>query len=199
MQGVQRPGPRECRDADDLSDAPRAVVLVGEAAKDHDHIEALLSADVIVILLPKLETMHALLTPERRQGRASPSSRAVEAVGNLRVDLTEHRVLLGERELPVTERELAILATLCEEPGRARSFAELAEPGGRAWLGDTERVHAAIRRLRKKLAKAGVRATIESVRGYGFRILGRSIDPSPVIRGGSGPLPDEVPAAQRGE
>jgi hypothetical protein len=106
-------------------------------------------------------------------------------------------VLLGQRELPVTERELAILARLCEEPGRARSFAELAEPEGRDWLGDTERVHAAIRRLRRKLAEARVQATIESVRGYGFRIVGRSVDPPPVIRGGSGPLPEEVMATNR--
>jgi hypothetical protein len=79
-------------------------------------------------------------------------------------------VLWGDRELPVTERELAILAVLSEESGRARTFAELAGPGGDKWL-DKERVRSAIRRLRRKLKVAGAEARIESARGYGFRLV----------------------------
>jgi DNA-binding response OmpR family regulator len=172
MHPAQGTGSRQHRTADDLTDAQRAFVLVGEAAKDRDRIDALLSANVMVILLPSLETTNSLLGLGPKGGRAPPPSHAAARVGNLQVDLTEHRVLFGQREIPITERELAMLAILCQEPRRARSFAELAEPGGRDWLGDTERVHAAVRRLRKKLAEAGVRARIESVRGYGFRIVG---------------------------
>jgi two-component system response regulator MtrA len=171
--------PREDQDVGDLTEAPRAVVFVGEAARDHERIDALLSANLTVILLPSLETMHSLLTPGDQRGRAPPSSQPIAMVGNLRIELMEHRVLWGQRELPVSERELAILATLCDDPGRARTFAELAEPGGRGWLGDTERVHSAVKRLRKKLARAGVEATIESVRGYGFRLGRGSMDPRP--------------------
>lgn len=184
---MHRPDGRpEDRNASDLVDAPRAVVLVGEAARDHDRIDALLLANVMVILLPGLETMHSLITPGGERDSAPPSTRAVATVGDLRIDLTEHRVLLGERVLSVSERELAILAILCREPGRARTFAELAEPAGKAWLGDTERVHSAVKRLRKKLTSAGVEATIESIRGYGFRIVGRSIDPRLQATPGSG-------------
>lgn len=189
MHRAQGAGAREGRDAGNQTDAPRAVVLVGAVAKDHERIDALLSADVIVILLPSLGTVHSLITPGDERGRAAPSSHPTSTVANLRVDLTQRRVLLGGRELPVSERELAILATLCDEPGRARTFAELAEPGGRRWLGDTERVHSAVKRLRKKLARAGVEATIQSVRGYGFRLVSRSIDPPPTtISGGREPL-----------
>jgi DNA-binding winged helix-turn-helix (wHTH) protein len=172
--------PGESRTVDDLTDVPRAVVLVGDAAKDHNRIDTLLSAKMMVILVPSLETMHSLVTPERKQGRTPPPSHAAPSIADLRVDLLEHRVLLGRRQLSVSERELAMLATLCEQPGRARSFAELAEPEGKAaWLGDTGRVHAAIRRIRRKLTEAGVLATIESVRGYGFRIVDRSVDARP--------------------
>lgn len=126
----------------------------------------------MVILLPSLETLDYLVTPGHAPGNAASLSDSSTTVGNLLIDLTEHRVLMGQLELPISERELAILAALCEEPGRARTFAELATatPGDGAWLGDTELVHSAIKRLRRKLAKAGAEAIIESVRGYGFRL-----------------------------
>jgi len=161
----------------------QAVVLVGDVARDHQRIEELLSANVIIILVPSLEAAHSFLS--LREGGTQAPSPSIPTVGNLRIDLTEHRVLWGQRELPVSEHELAILAILSEEPGRARTFAELAEAEGGKWLGDTERVHAAIKRIRRKLARTGVEARIESVRGYGFRLVTGLAEPPPTISGGS--------------
>ena len=122
-----------------------AVVLVGEAARDHRNIDALLSVNVVIILVPSLQSAHSLFPPgEERPQASAPAS---TTVGNLRIDLTEHRVLWGRRELRLSERELAMLATLSEQPGRACTFAELAEPEGGKWLGDTEGVHSAIKRV----------------------------------------------------
>ncbi|MGH9195572.1 MAG: winged helix-turn-helix domain-containing protein [Acidimicrobiia bacterium] len=167
----------------DLTRAQSAVVLVGEVARDHQRIDALLSSNVIVILLPSLQTPDSLLPGEdRTRAAVSPTPSA----GGLRIDVTKHRVLWGPRELPVSDRELAMLATLSAEPGRARTFAELDEPEGGKWLGDTERVHSAVKRLRKKLADAGSDARIESVRGYGFRLVTGASDPPEIISGGSG-------------
>lgn len=154
-----------------------AVVLVGEAARDYKRVDALLSANVMVILLPSLQTAQSLFAPEATRPSVPPNPTA----GDLSVDLTAHRVLWEERELAVSERELAILALLSEEPGRARAFAELAEPQGGRWLGDTDRVRSAIRRLRKKLSIAGAEARIESVRGYGFRLVTGVDDPPPSV------------------
>jgi DNA-binding winged helix-turn-helix (wHTH) protein len=151
-----------------------AVVLVGDAARDHQRIDDLLAVDAIVILVPSLQTVTSLLPGGGSIAPVMAPSGA--SVGELRVDLTQHRVLWGEHELWVTERELAILALLSEEPGRARTFGELAEPEGDRWLGDTERVRSAVRRLRRKLARAGADARIESVRGYGFRLVNSSVD-----------------------
>lgn len=186
---------REDRDADELADAPRAVILIGDAARDHDHVDALLAANAMVILLPSLETMHSVLALRGRRGGDPTPTHRTAAAGNLRLDLTEHRVLLGERQLPVSERELAMLATLSEQPGKARTFAELAAKGGE-WFGDVDSVHSAIKRLRRKLARASVEARIESVRGYGFRLVTRSTDPPLGISGGSTSLTDRATASR---
>jgi hypothetical protein len=154
---------------------------VGEVARDHQRIDALLSANVIVILLPSLQTADSLLAGEDRTRAAVPPT---PSAGGLRIDVTKHRVLWGPRELPVSDRELAMLATLSAEPGRARTFAELDQPEGGRWLGDTERVHSAVKRLRKKLTDAGSDARVESVRGYGFRLITGESDPPE--SGGSG-------------
>src|SRR5581483_6438435 len=118
----------------------------------------LLAANAMVILLPSLETMHSVLALRGRRGGDPTPTHRTAAAGNLRLDLTEH--------------ELAMLATLSEQPGKARTFAELAAKGGE-WFGDVDSVHSAIKRLRRKLARAGVEARIESVRGYGFRLVTR--------------------------
>jgi hypothetical protein len=177
MEQVQ--GATSDRDANpsELPQPQSAVVLVGEAARDYRRVDALLSANVMVILLPSLETAQSLFASEA-PGPAVPPNVTVD---ELSVDLTSHRVLWGERELPVSERELAMLALLSEEPGRARTFAELAEPEGGRWLGDTDRVRSAIRRLRRKLSIAGADARIESVRGYGFRLITGADDPPPSL------------------
>jgi len=147
-----------------------AIVLVGQAARDYRRVDAALSANAIVILLPSLQTAPGLVPPE--MSRAASPSTAI--AGNLLIDLTGRRVLLGKNELRLSVRELAILAVLSEEPRRARTFAELGEPEGGTWVGDNERVRSSIKRLRKKLDAAGADVRIESIRGYGFRLVGPS-------------------------
>jgi hypothetical protein len=106
----------------------QVVVLVGDVARDQQRIDELLAANVIVIMIPSLETATSVLS--RGETRTQVGSPSTASVGILRVDLTEHRVLFGGLELPVSQHELAILALLSEEPGRARTFAELAEAEG---------------------------------------------------------------------
>jgi DNA-binding response OmpR family regulator len=115
---------------------------VGEAARDYQHLDALLSAGVIVVLLPG---------PQGNVPRPPGVEPAPSAIGTLKVDLGSHRVFLGDREVRVSEGELRILGLLSSRPGSALSFAELAAPEGQAWLGDKEGVRSAIKRLRKKL------------------------------------------------
>lgn len=143
-----------------------AIILVGQAARDHERVDAALTANVVVILIPSLQTASDAMSVERSRATTPRTS----AAGNLLIDLTARRVFLGGRELPLTGRELAILAVLTEEPGRARTFAELAGAESGTWSQDKERVRSAVKRLRKKLAGASADARIEPVRGYGFRL-----------------------------
>jgi DNA-binding winged helix-turn-helix (wHTH) protein len=201
MHQARGAGSANDQESIDRPNGQQAVALVGDAARNHGRIDALLSGGVMVILLPSLETLDSLVAPGHVPGKAASSSDSATTVGNLLIDLTEHRVQMGQLELRISERELAILAALCKEPGRARTFAELATatPGDGAWLGDTELVHSAVKRLRRKLAKAGAEDIIESVRGYGFRLASPSAHPSslPTTEAGSSPPSGKVPGSSK--
>ncbi len=150
------------------------VVLVGEETRDFARLDSLLSRNVIVTLIPHPEAASPVFTacdPQQQQA----SRDAYQMFDALRIDLNAHRVLWGAREILVTETDLRMLAILSQVPGRACSFAQLAESGGPGWLGDKERIHSAIKRLRFRLQSSGARVTIESVRGFGFRLVSASL------------------------
>lgn len=99
----------------------RVVVLVGDAAHDQPRVATLLSDNIVVILIPSLES-----EPSPSEGGVPASqspSRAIITFEELEVDLTKHRVRWGTRDLQLTERELGLLVTLSTDPGRAPSFA----------------------------------------------------------------------------
>ena len=149
---------------------PGVVLLVGKSLAHLGHVRALLSAGSVVVLAPTAEAARRWLNEAmetRRRGRAD----ATIQVHDLEIDSLGHRVRWQGRPVRLTELELQILTALAEEPGRAWSFRELL---GRAWGaadgGDTEVVRSAMKRLRKKLAGAGVTVEIESVWGLGYRL-----------------------------
>lgn len=105
----------------------------------------------------------------RLQPAAAPTSTTVEHAG-LRLDLVRHRCHVGEHELVLTVTEFELLRVLLSAPGRVFERAQLID---RAYGDDhhvTERtVDSHVRRLRKKLADAGV-DPIETVYGLGYRL-----------------------------
>ncbi len=94
----------------------------------------------------------------------------VVRVGALQLDLERHRCELNGGELVLTVTEFELLHALMGAPGRVLSRSQLIE---RAYDGDhhvTERtVDSHVRRLRKKLADAGI-DPIETVYGVGYRL-----------------------------
>lgn len=76
----------------------------------------------------------------------------------------------GTVEVSLTPLEFALLRLLIAEVGRVWRFDELVH---RVWrtehIGDASQVHAVVKRLRAKLAKAHAPIAIEAVRGVGFR------------------------------
>jgi hypothetical protein len=94
--------------------------------------------------------------------------------GPLLVDLAGREVTALGRRVYLSAREFDLLATLALEAGRVWSFAELT---ARVWqlpyLGDSDPVTSAVKRLRKRLAPVRD-VEVASVRGVGYRLKVRS-------------------------
>lgn len=160
---------------------PRAVALTTDWISDVDELNKLLGEGVIVLLTPSANPVALHLAPAHLAPAPLPSGQLADPasqdmpdivrVGQLEIDLGGHRVRWQGSCLDLSEREIAMLACLGQEVGRACSFADLFK---RAWGSscgiDALVIHSAVQRIRRKFAAAGVPVTIESVRGYGFRI-----------------------------
>ncbi|GAA4713730.1 Transcriptional regulatory protein, C terminal [Promicromonospora umidemergens] len=90
--------------------------------------------------------------------------------GPLLVDLAGREVTALGRRVYLSAREFDLLATLALEAGRVWSFAELT---ARVWqlpyLGDSDPVTSAVKRLRKRLSPVRD-VEVASVRGVGYRL-----------------------------
>jgi two-component system response regulator MprA len=92
-------------------------------------------------------------------------------VGGLRLDSVEHAALHGDARATLTPIEFRLLSALLSRPGevvRRRALAAAGWPNGSPVLDNT--LDACVSRLRRKLATLGPTATIETVRGTGYRI-----------------------------
>jgi len=116
-----------------------------------------------------LARIHAL---GRRGGVALAS---VLELGDLRVDPVAHRAWRGAAEIDLSAREFLVLEALIRHPGATLTRHQLLE---RAW--DTEYdtksnvVDVYIGYLREKVDRPFGRASIETVRGVGYRLVDES-------------------------
>ncbi|KXO90469.1 response regulator transcription factor [Tsukamurella pseudospumae] len=115
-----------------------------------------------VVLLARLRTLLR---------RAGQQRAVVLTVGDLEVDVTARTVARAGTPITVTAKEFEILATLAREPGRPVSKSALA---GSVWdeaadVADN-RIEVHISALRRKVDAPFGAASIETLRGYGYRI-----------------------------
>lgn len=92
-------------------------------------------------------------------------------VGGLRLDSVTHSAVHGDTRARLTPIEFRVLSTLLSRPGvvvRRRSLASAGWPDGSTVLDNT--LDACVSRLRRKLARLGATATIDTVHGCGYRI-----------------------------
>lgn len=133
-------------------------------------IDQLLDREVVVLVAANADVL-GLLGPARQQD-GPVSADSLIRFHDLEINLEKRHVCSGGRSLSVTEQELSLLALLANRAGRAFSFRELFS---QVWMWehgvDPPVAHSAVRRLRRKLCSAGAGVTIESVRGYGFRLV----------------------------
>ncbi len=104
----------------------------------------------------------------RRGGRERP---AVLAAGDLRLDPAQRRAWRGEAEVELTPRELALLEFLLRRRGEVVSKREiLAHVWDGDFEGDPNIVEVYVRHLRNKLDRPFGRNSIETARGFGYRL-----------------------------
>jgi two-component system OmpR family response regulator len=113
-----------------------------------------------------------LLARVRALARREPGPRAtVLAVGDLRLDPATHGVWRGSEEIALSSREVAILEAFMRRPGEVLSRYDLLES---VWSGEFDHrsnvVDVAVRRLRDKIDRPFGTASIETVRGAGYRL-----------------------------
>lgn len=126
----------------------------------------------IVMFTPDLATAHALLG--RQVGAVVPEQVEVPTVvrvGELEVDRSRRRAWWRNTPLALTQRERDLLALMAPDPGRVWTYREL---HAAAWHGrylDPGPVHAAVKRLRRKLREASVLLRIDAVRGVGYELV----------------------------
>jgi two-component system OmpR family response regulator len=122
--------------------------------------------------LTKPFSLAELLARIRALVRRGPVERPAElAVGNLRLDPATREVRRGEVRVDLSAREFALLETFMRRPGQVLSQSQLLES---AWdLGYEQKsnvVEVYVRYLREKIDRPFGLASIETVRGTGYRL-----------------------------
>jgi two-component system, OmpR family, response regulator len=122
--------------------------------------------------LMKPFSFEELIARVRALGRRAPRERAaVLEVGDLRLDTTAHRAWRGQVELELSAREFALLEHFMRNPGAVLTRDQLLDG---AWdLSFESRsnvVDVYVRYLREKVDRPFGRASIQTVRGVGYRL-----------------------------
>jgi DNA-binding response OmpR family regulator len=103
--------------------------------------------------------------------RPRTSGVAPYAAGDLRLDPWAHRCWRGDDEIELTTRESELLAHLLSHQGEVVSKVQLLDNvWGEGFEGDPNIVEVYVGRLRRKIDDGSDRATIETIRGVGYRL-----------------------------
>lgn len=167
------------------------VVCILGSREDRPRLTGLFDTFDVVLVVPDHRTAQAVLSGMGSDGSQSPPDARIEGEaeltavqvpvdtvadeavveGDLRVDARLHQATWRGRPLDLTRRERDILRCLLQVPRRVWTYGELYEEvWGAEYYGDAIPLHAAVKRLRRKLRNASVDAEVESVRGIGFRL-----------------------------
>jgi two-component system OmpR family response regulator len=112
--------------------------------------------------------------------RRGPHERSpVLANGDLALDPAEHSVVRGSEPIHLTPKEFALLQYLMQHPGEALTRGRLLEHvWDFAFDGDPNIVDVYVGYLREKIDRPFGRASLETVRGVGYRLRKETVNAS---------------------
>jgi two-component system KDP operon response regulator KdpE len=114
----------------------------------------------------------------RRSYVSAKTDGATIQIGELQIDLSARRVLIGENDLHLTRTEYALLAELAQHLDAIITHDELiARVWGPEYRGSNHYLHTYIGRLRKKLGEYG--DLLETVPGMGYNLHSKKIIDAP--------------------
>ena len=162
-----------CKELRKISSVPIIILTAKETEADYmigitsggdDYLIKPFSPSMLVMrikaLFRRIEMEHA--------GEAEKEERAY---GDLLYSASRHAVFCGEEDLGLTELELAFLRFLLQHTEQSVSRETLLDA---VWGFDRETetrvTDETVRRIRKKLRRAGSRVTVVTVWGYGYRL-----------------------------
>lgn len=149
------------------------IIILSAKASEADRLTGLeLGADDYVTkpFSPR-EVVLRIKAIERR--RAEKMEDETLTCGLIRLDPIRHQVEVGGKAIRLTTAEFKLLTLLMKKPGRVHSREMLLSGawGYEAFI-NTRTVDTHVRRLRDKLGRAA--SAIETVRGFGYRLLADS-------------------------
>jgi two-component system response regulator MtrA len=149
------------------------IVMLTAKSDTHDIVKGLEAGadDYMVKPFKPSELVARIRTRLRRVGGDLNGSLTI---GDLAIDILEHTVSRGGKEIPLTRLEFDLLVALAKEPGRVFTReALLGEVWGYRHSTDTRLVNVHIQRLRAKIEHDPENPTIIStVRGVGYKAGG---------------------------
>ncbi len=158
------------------------VLCVGTTTEQFAALAGASDGRMLMLYLPDSESALRLLSAEPGGAAApapasdpvpdrAPARRVVEH-GTLRLDADRREATWRGHPVPLSAREFDLLSALCRDPGRVWTFADLTtHVWGRPYLGDTDAVVSAVKRLRRQMRQVTGAVVVESVRGVGYRIV----------------------------
>lgn len=152
----------------DRAAADIPVIILSAKSQETDKIVGLeLGADDYVTKPFSPRELIARIRAILRRDRVQSADGRIKR-GNISIDGTRHRVMVGQEEVPLTRTEFKLLEFMARRPGVVFSRARILDAiSGQDAIVYDRTVDAHVKSLRQKLGKA--KDYIETVRGAGYR------------------------------
>ncbi len=161
-----------CRQIKMNNDSQRIpVIMLSARSEENDRVRGLeTGADDYIVKPYSVAELLARIRTQLRRTRPAAVGQRLE-FEDIVMDLEEHRVYRGEKQLKLGPTEFRLLTTFMERPGRVWSREQLLDRvWGRDIYVDTRTVDVHVGRLRKALLAGGGQDPVRTVRGAGYAL-----------------------------